>query len=275
MSAEKNSYGLEVENKFLTDQATLESLIDFFSRDHRPFIVLPVERDERTNTYYDTQKKFRLYERGMECRMRTKKDKIQKVDLKTPGDLEKPEIGPNDNGLMYRGEYSCITTDHAPSLSCFAQSAAADHINDIQDKTLTPWVEGTFKRWKVTFAPADHLDSKIEMALERGRFASTDGAIQSEEHYFIEFESKDGHIPALLTAIEQFKAQHGDKLTLSMRTKGEMGLEWLATQGGLPTELTDNFNSAQKKRRKLYTSLRAEQDDIYVAVQRPLDFDLR
>lgn len=258
----KTSEGLEIENKFLTDQSTLEELINFYSSPDIGLFVQMVERDERVNTYCDTKKKFHLYQRGMEFRTRDKGTEKTKTDLKTPRDLNKPEIGPNDDGLMYRGEFSAVQTNLNPklSLACFNDSSAAPFIADIQDKTLKEWVKGSFKRWKVTFAPAANLDSTIEMALERGKFFSPDSTYESEEFFFIEFESKDGNVPALLQAIEKFKEIRGSALTLSTRTKGEMGLEWLAQAGGIPVDLVNNFRAAQDTRAKYYTKLRKDED---------------
>lgn len=255
---DKEIYELEIENKFLTNLKTLESLIDFFSEDRRPFFELAVERDERTNIYYDTQKKFRLYERGVECRMREKTETKQKIDLKTPQSLDKPKVGPKKNGLMYRREYSYTGTETEPNLTWFSDPDVDHYLSDIFNKQLRAWVQGTFKRWKVTFAPAGNLDSKIEMALERGAFESIESGHSSDEMFFIEFESKDGNVDALLCAIEQFKQKYGNDLILSTRTKGELGLEWLAKSGGImDSETAENFTAAQEKRQNLYTKHRS------------------
>lgn len=258
----KTTEGLEIENKFLTDETTLTELVNFYSSPDIAMFVQMVERDERTNTYSDTKKKFRLYERGMEYRDREKNEKKVKKDLKTPRNLDKPEIGPDEDGLMYRGEYSAVEVNEEsePNLKCFNKSGAAPFIKDIADKELKPWVKGTFKRWKVTFAPSDNLDSKIEMALERGHFFSADGGMTSDEMFFIEFESKDGNVDALLQAIQKFKEVRGESLTLSTRTKGEMGLEWLAKNGGIPAELMPHFEQAQKRRSKYYTKARLDEE---------------
>lgn len=257
----KITEALEIENKFLTDENTLRELIRFYSSPDIGMVVQLVERDERINTYCDTKKSFQLYQRGMEYRTREKNAKKVKTDLKTPKNLDKPTIGPDKKGLMYRGEFSAVAANEESELNlkCFNDSSVGPYIEDLEDKQLKEWVKGKFKRWKVTFAPADNLNSTIEMALEQGHFFSADGTLQSDDHYFIEFESKDGNVEALLKTIERFKEIRGDSLTLSTRTKGEMGLEWLAKAGGIPADLTSNFQAAQKKRSKLYTKARMEE----------------
>ncbi len=268
----KGNENIEIENKFLTTQSTLEELVSLYSSPDMSLFVQVVERDERINTYCDTKKKFHLYQRGMEFRTREKNAEKIKADLKTPQDLAKPEIGPRADGLMYRGEYSALqcASNTKPCLACFNESSAGPFIADIKDKKLKEWVKGRFKRWKVTFAPAANLDSTIEMALERGTFFSPDGKHESEELFFIEFESKDGNVEALLQCINKFKEIHGEKVTLSTRTKGEMGLEWLESAGGIPSHLADNFKAAQQKRAKYYTKMRqADEENKQSAPKQP------
>lgn len=265
--------GLEIENKFITDSKTFENLLAFFSHDEVSMLAEIVERDERTNTYHDTAD-FDLYKRGMELRVREKKSTKIKVDLKTPENLDKPKIGPNKNGIMLRGEFSMTAECDVSkvSLKDFNKTSAGPYIKHLKDKPTVPLcLAKDFKRWKVTYAPSDNLDSKVEMAIERGRFANLDGTRSSEEVYIIEFESKDGNVEALLAAIEKFKSIHGDSVTLSTRTKGEMAIEWLAQDGGLTPDLHKSFEKAHRKRSQYYTKARLA-DEQDKAEQLKLEF---
>ena len=296
-----NSYGLEPEVKIIIDKDTYERIIEAMTRDPVLSAFFPVKaRDERTNVYHDTAKKFHLFARGAEMRGRLEKParpaatgkpaKLAryKYDLKTPHDLANPKIGPNDHDLVIRGERSHKRTDVAPVATWFTDAAlvAAEYQDDegicpnaiaseveelveylgpdLTDKKFVPWVQGTFKRHIFEMSHKGHA---IEVAVEKGRFQDLEGTRESDEFYVIELESKggdevdlDGLIKAISHVKQRFKAALGVDLETSGKTKGEMAFEWLYSEGLIPEEVRANFETAMESRKALYTDRRKAQE---------------
>jgi len=218
-------YQLELEIKFLTDQATIKAVLADIERG-APFIPAPIERDERTNTYYDT-KGFALYSKAFECRGRETGGKKYKYDLKTPRNIRKPDGMPDADGIFARREYSDDGTGQTPQLALFNKGALGAVLKKDFEKQLLPLVHGQFRRKRFTFSPTGHPDSAVEIAFEEGHFETIDHAHKSEPLYLIELELKSGQRAALVDAAQALQNRYG--LTVYDRTKGDMGLSFAAT----------------------------------------------
>lgn len=292
-----NTYSLEPEVKIILNKDTYDKIIDALTKDPLLQAFLPIrERDERTNQYFDTKKKFHLFSKGAECRGREKKAAVPastgvaarmavyKYDLKTPRDVAKPEIGPDKHGLVIRGERSHKETHHIPRLSWFTHpeapescnhkppvyddaKAADSEISDLRgylgeemvDKKLVPWAGGTFQRHITEMSVSG---STIEVAFEKGRFHNIEGTEESDEFYVIELESKgeNANLDHLIEAITRLKTVFKDTLGVDLeasgKTKGEMAFEWLYEANLMPEDVRPNFEQAQQDRQKLFTPAR-------------------
>lgn len=255
-----NTYALEPEVKILIDKATYDKIIDAITSDPILQAFLPVkERDERTNVYYDTKKKFHLYRIGAECRGREKKPAVPagtgvagkmatfKYDLKTPHDLANPQIGPDEHNLVIRGERSHNETFHRPRLTWFAEleelledrggelteeeaEAIKQEVEVLReylgeeltqkDKKLVPWAGGTFQR-HITEMSVN--GSAVEIAIEKGRFHNIEQTEYSDEFYVIELESKgdEVNLDHLIEAITQLKTCFKQALDVDLETSGK------------------------------------------------------
>jgi inorganic triphosphatase YgiF len=244
-------FALEPEVKFLTDRETMESILDFINGQGPPFIPEPVKRDERTNVYYDTKHKFRLYSRGVECRARKNQNaagehEYYRYDVKTPSSLDNPNFGPDSNGIFFRREYDNKGPDMHPGLEQFKIGKLKKYLKGLFNKELIAWVKGSFTRSKFSFPPTGYPNSKLEIAFETGRYSTIDNQHRSDEMYIIELEIKSGEVEALVSAVEQLKERYPGKLKLCPKTKGQMGLEWARQY--MNEAQQQNFAEATEKR---------------------------
>jgi inorganic triphosphatase YgiF len=239
-------YHLEPETKFLTDAATVARILATVENS-RPFTPLPVQRDERTNYYWDTNK-FRLFREGLECRSRKANDGVgYRNDLKTSEDGREGPIGPDEDGIFLRREYNSASKKDTPDLSDFDIVGKG-----LEDKKLVPWVKGYFQRKRFTFSPTGYPDSKVEISLENGYYQTMNNKHRSVEMWIVELELKKGSEQALVSAAQELKTRYG--LTVCAKTKGEMGFEF-ASQF-MDDEHKESFTEAVEEREERYTDLR-------------------
>lgn len=234
-------YDIEREIKFLTDEETLNRI--FEDMEAGPFVPEVVERDERTNIYFDTKKSFQLYKRGLEVRGR-EDGKRFKIDLKAPMELTGQRLGVDENGVFSRREYRYIAKKLKPSLTPFMNGDIQDVLAELEDKDLVPWVQGHFKRKRFTYTPQGFPDTHLEVAFETGYYETMDGSARSDDMYIVEVELKAGDYDGLVSVAESLKERYG--LHISLKTKGEMGLEFVAPS--LDLERQANFNAATQTR---------------------------
>lgn len=239
------SYGLETEIKFLTDKETMDRIFDDIQSG--PFPPNLVDRDRRTNIYYDTKKAFQLYRKGYELRSRLKGEK-HKYDLKTPKKLTGASLGVDKNGIFKRREYSYLSGANEPKLEQFAKGDMADHLAGLEDKDLVPWVQGHFKRKRFTYTPQGYPDTHLEVAFESGHYENMDGSEKSETMYIIEIELKSGDYDGLVEVANGLERQYG--LSVCLKTKGEMGMEFI--HPSLEQDRQEKFEEAQAERLTLY-----------------------
>jgi inorganic triphosphatase YgiF len=244
-----NDFALEAEVKLSTDRATMDELLAFIETQGPPFIPEPVQRDERTNIYFDTKHKFHLFRRVVECRTREVSKRGEttfRYDVKTPFDLEAAQGGPEDDGIFLRREYDHKGADMSPSLNEFRAGDLAQYLKDLYGKKLVPWVKGHFTRSKFTFTPTGHPGALLEIAFERGAYASMDDKHRSDEIFMIELELKEGTREALVDATRQLQDRYPGRLNICVQTKGERGLHWL--QDYMSQQQRENFQNALAER---------------------------
>jgi inorganic triphosphatase YgiF len=243
-----SKYSLEPETKFLTNKATVDAMIADIKAS--PYLYAPIERDERTNIYYDTNG-FRLYRMGFECRGRKFGDKEFRHDLKTPEEAEDGPIGPDKNGIFLRREYNRVSSASTPDLKEFSELGLGDALEDIEDKNLKAWVKGYFTRQRVVFKPAP--DTEVEIAFENGYYQTMNNSHKSDEMWIVELELKKGNdLQVLVDTANKLKQQYG--LKVCVKTKGEMGLEF--ARQFMYTEHQGKFDKSTAERSSLYTPLR-------------------
>ena len=248
-----SGYSLEPETKFLTNEKTMNAILAAIEGG-APFIPRPIQRDERTNVYYDTNG-FRLYRLGFECRGRKATDgNGYRHDLKTPDDPKDGQIGPDREGNFLRREYNSVSQDMAPELREFKTGGIDKILEPIEDRELVPWVKGYFKRKRFTFSPTNFPDSKVEIAFENGYYQTTNNRHTSEEMWIIELELKEGRVEALTSVAKALKDRYG--LEVCPKTKGEMGLEF--AREFMDDEHQAKFDRSAAERLPRYSALRKE-----------------
>ena len=248
-----SGYSLEPETKFLTDEKTMNAILADIERG-APFIPRPIQRDERTNYYIDTNG-FRLFRLGIECRGRKATDgNGNRFDLKTADDPEEGPIGPDPEGIFLRREYNYNSQDSVPKMRDFKGGGIEKVLEPIEDKEVVPWVKGYFKRKRFTFSPTGFPDSKIEIAFENGYYQTMNNRHTSDEMWIIELELKEGSKKALASVVRALEDRY--HLTLCPKTKGEMGLEF--AREFMDEDHQDKFDRAAAERSHRYSALRKE-----------------
>lgn len=244
---QEQNYVLEREAKFVMPASKFWRILNDLS--DAPFSLHRFERDERTNVYYDTKKKFHLYRVGLECRGREKNKSKNRFDLKTPQNMDGGHLGPDENGVFSRREYRYEAKHGVPRIDKFACPFLNDPaLQALSEKELKPWVQGHFQRSRFTYTPEGFPDTELEVAFETGHYETIDGQERGPDLHIIEVELKTGDYEGLRAAIDRLKRKYD--IEACLKTKGEMGMEFVAPY--LKQARAETFESARQNRADHY-----------------------